>query len=70
MHIFQDGEEARILKRGVEAEAIVFHQSGEIVYVFDRENRPYQFHVESVVQASVAAKALRPPDVMEGTLLD
>ena len=49
MHQFQDGDEARILRRGVEVEVRVFRQSGELVYIFDMENRPYQLHVRDVL---------------------
>lgn len=51
MRDFQNGEEARVLKRGVEMEVIVFRQSGEFVYVFDKENRLYQFHFSEILPA-------------------
>ncbi len=46
---FHDGEQVRILKSGLEVEMIVFRQSGDWVYVFDRDNRVYQFHVSDVL---------------------
>ncbi len=52
MKQFQDGEQARILKGGEEVEVIVFRQSGEWVYVFDRRNRVYQFHVSDLLRSA------------------
>lgn len=48
MHDFHTGEPVRILKHGVEAELTVFSQQGEFVYVFDKRNRAFQFHVSNV----------------------
>ena len=51
MHQFHEGEEATIIKDGVEVEVVVFRQSGEAVYVFDKANRAYKFHVEDLLPA-------------------
>lgn len=51
MHDFRDGEEARVLQHGIEVEVVVFRQSGELLYVFDKQNRLYQFHVRDVSPA-------------------
>lgn len=49
MHTFQEGQKARVMKdSGAEVEMIVFHQSGELVYLFDRANRYYLFHNRDV----------------------
>lgn len=51
MREFQDGEVARVLRHGIEVEVVVFRQLGELIYVFDKKNRPYQFHVRDVLPA-------------------
>ena len=51
MHEFQDGEEARVIKHGVEVEVMVFRQTGDLVYVFDKENRAYQYPARDVMPA-------------------
>jgi len=43
MREFHDGEEARVIQHGVEVEVVVFCQSGDWVYVFDKANRAYQY---------------------------
>lgn len=48
MHKFHEGDTASVIKDGVEVEMIVFHQSGELVSLFDRTNRYYLFHVMDV----------------------
>jgi hypothetical protein len=51
MHEFQDGEEARVIKHGTEVEVMVFRQIGDLVYVFDKANRAYQYRVRDVLPA-------------------
>lgn len=46
--MLQEGQKATVLKEGVEVEMIVFHQSGELVYLFDLANRCYLFPVSAV----------------------
>jgi hypothetical protein len=48
VHKFQEGDKASVMKDGAEVEMIVFHQSGELVSLFDRTNRFYLFHVMDV----------------------
>jgi hypothetical protein len=52
MHEFQEGEEAKVIRRGAEVELMVFRQIGDFVYVFDKENRGYQYHVRDVKPAT------------------
>jgi len=46
--MFQEGQKASVMKDGDEVEMIVFHQSGELVYLFDRANRCYLYHIRDV----------------------
>ena len=48
MHKFQEGQKASVIKDGAEVEMIVFHQSGELVYLFDPANRCYLLHISDV----------------------
>ena len=51
MRNFQDGEEARVIKHGVEAEVTVFRQIRDVVYVFDKANRAYQYRAGDLLPA-------------------
>lgn len=51
VHEFQDGEEAKVIRHGVEVEVMVFRQTGDFVYVFDKENRAYQYRARDVMPA-------------------
>ena len=51
MHEFQEGEEARVIRHGAQVELMVFRQIGDFVYVFDKNNRAYQYHVRDVMPA-------------------
>jgi hypothetical protein len=49
VHKFQEGQKASVMKDGgAEVEMTVFHQSGELVSLFDRANRYYLFHIRNV----------------------
>lgn len=62
MHEFRAGEIVKIRDRGIEKEVIVFRHLGEVVYVFDRANRPYLFDVKDVIPSgnSILSTALEP----------
>lgn len=63
MHKFEEGQKASVIRNsGAEIEMIVFHQSGELVYLFDQANRYYLFHIRNVRPVKSFQSSISPRD--------
>ena len=67
MHKFQEGQKARVMKQGAEVEMIVFHQSEELVYLFDQANRCYLFHIRDVHPVKSPQSCISLPNAFSET---